>query len=210
MIFLASALNIFIPLITLILVVVALLLILVVLMQKPKNEGLGSAFGGGAMDQAFGAQTTSILQKATVWLGIIFFASTLILSILTIRSNTDKGIQTAGNTTEVVEDGSLSEEMEATGETSSEDESLSDQLQNAINEADSDNAVDAEKDAGSNLLDSAKEAVEGAGDAAGDAVESVKDAAGSAVEGTKDLGSNIIEEAKEKATEVKELVTPTE
>ena len=39
-------------------VVVSRLLILVVLMQRPKQEGLGAAFGSGMTDQMFGAQTT--------------------------------------------------------------------------------------------------------------------------------------------------------
>ena len=35
-------------------VIVSLLIILLVLMQRPKNEGLGAAFGGGTTDQLFG------------------------------------------------------------------------------------------------------------------------------------------------------------
>lgn len=63
-------------------VVVCLLLCLVVLMQRPKQEGLGAAFGGGMTDQAFGARTTDVLQKGTVYLASILFIVTLILSIL--------------------------------------------------------------------------------------------------------------------------------
>ena len=66
-------------------VVVSLLIILLVLMQRPKNEGLGAAFGGGATDQLFGAQTTNVLQTITRWLGGIFFALTLLLSILYVK-----------------------------------------------------------------------------------------------------------------------------
>ena len=51
-------------------------------MQKPKQEGLGAAFGGGVTDQMFGAQTSNVLQKATVTLAIIFFVITLILAVL--------------------------------------------------------------------------------------------------------------------------------
>ncbi|GAA5494718.1 hypothetical protein Rhal01_00882 [Rubritalea halochordaticola] len=64
-------------------VMVCLLLCLVVLMQRPKQEGLGAAFGGGMTDQAFGARTTDVLQKGTVYLGSAFFVITFILSILT-------------------------------------------------------------------------------------------------------------------------------
>ena len=66
-------------------VLVSLLIILLVLMQRPKNEGLGAAFGGGATDQLFGAQTTNVLQTITRWLGGIFFALTLLLSILYVK-----------------------------------------------------------------------------------------------------------------------------
>ena len=51
-------------------------------MQRPKQEGLGAAFGGGVTDQMWGAQTTNVLQKATVTLAIIFFVITLILAVL--------------------------------------------------------------------------------------------------------------------------------
>ena len=66
-------------------VLVSLLIILLVLMQRPKSEGLGAAFGGGATDQLFGAQTTNVLQTITRWLGGIFFALTLLLSILYVK-----------------------------------------------------------------------------------------------------------------------------
>ena len=57
-------------------------MILLVLMQRPKSEGLGAAFGGGMTENLFGAQTTTVLTNITRWLGGIFFALTLILSIL--------------------------------------------------------------------------------------------------------------------------------
>lgn len=74
-------------------VIVCLLLALVVLMQRPKQEGLGAAFGGGLTDQAFGAQTTNVLQKGTVWFGTMFFIITLVLAILIgKRQNRDFGM----------------------------------------------------------------------------------------------------------------------
>jgi preprotein translocase subunit SecG len=63
-------------------VLVCVLMVGVVLMQRPKNEGLGAAFGGGMTENIFGAQTTHVLQKFTVWLGIVFFAITLLLAII--------------------------------------------------------------------------------------------------------------------------------
>ena len=49
-------------------VLVALLMIFVILMQRPKSEGLGAAFGGGVTENLFGAQTTNVLTKFTSWL----------------------------------------------------------------------------------------------------------------------------------------------
>ena len=57
--------NILINLLLIAFVVVSCLLILVVLMQRPKQEGLGAAFGSGMTDQMFGAKTTDVLQKGT-------------------------------------------------------------------------------------------------------------------------------------------------
>src|SRR5688572_22605992 len=69
-------------------VLIALLIILLVLMQRPKNEGLGAAFGGGMTENLFGAQATTFLQKFTRNLGITFFIVTAALSWLTIKKQT--------------------------------------------------------------------------------------------------------------------------
>ena len=61
---------------------VAALMMLVILMQRPKSEGLGAAFGGGVTENIFGAQTTNVLTKITGWLAAIFFLLTFALSIL--------------------------------------------------------------------------------------------------------------------------------
>src|SRR5467141_4077307 len=63
-------------------VLVALLMVLVILMQRPKSEGLGAAFGGGVTENIFGAQTTNVLVKFTAWLAGFFFVLTFVLSIL--------------------------------------------------------------------------------------------------------------------------------
>jgi preprotein translocase subunit SecG len=60
----------------------ALLMMLVILMQRPKSEGLGAAFGGGVTENIFGAQTTNVLTKITGWLAALFFILTFVLSIL--------------------------------------------------------------------------------------------------------------------------------
>jgi len=69
-------------------VLVALLMVLVILMQRPKSEGLGAAFGGAVTENIFGAQTTNVLVKFTGWLAGIFFAVTFALSILYAHRST--------------------------------------------------------------------------------------------------------------------------
>jgi len=69
-------------------VVVAALMVLVILMQRPKSEGLGAAFGAGVTENIFGAQTTNVLVKFTTWLTGIFFALTFALSVLYAHQST--------------------------------------------------------------------------------------------------------------------------
>src|SRR5688572_19830821 len=75
-------------------VFVALLMVLVILMQRPKSEGLGAAFGGGVTENIFGAQTTNVLTKITGWLAALFFILTFVLSILYAqKSSTQSGLR---------------------------------------------------------------------------------------------------------------------
>jgi preprotein translocase subunit SecG len=69
-------------------VLVAALMVLVILMQRPKSEGLGAAFGSGVTENIFGAQTTNVLVKFTTWLAGIFFALTFALSVLYAHQST--------------------------------------------------------------------------------------------------------------------------
>ena len=80
--------NLLINLLLAVYVLVALLMVLVILMQRPKSEGLGAAFGGGVTENIFGAQTTNVLVKFTAWLAGIFFALTFALSILYAHKGT--------------------------------------------------------------------------------------------------------------------------
>ncbi len=75
-------LSISINLLLVVFVIVCLMMALLILMQRPKQEGLGAAFGGGVTDQVFGARTTNVLQKGTVYLGSLFFLLSLTLAIL--------------------------------------------------------------------------------------------------------------------------------
>lgn len=80
-------LSISINLLLVIFVIVCLLMTLVILMQRPKQEGLGAAFGAGVTDQVFGARTTNVLQRGTVYLGSLFFILSLTLAVLIGHKN---------------------------------------------------------------------------------------------------------------------------
>lgn len=84
----APFMDIFIGILTAVEVIVCLLLILVVLMQRPRQEGLGASFGDAAASQVWGAQTTNVLQKFTVYLAVILFALTILLAVLVSRHQT--------------------------------------------------------------------------------------------------------------------------
>jgi preprotein translocase subunit SecG len=85
-------LSIVIPILLSILSIVCVLLTLVVLMQRPKNEGLGAAFGSSMTENIFGAQTATVLTKATVYLGCTFFGITLLLTVLTAKQSMDRRV----------------------------------------------------------------------------------------------------------------------
>ena len=75
-------------------VLIALLMVLVILMQRPKSEGLGAAFGGGVTENIFGAQTTNVLVKFTGWLTGMFFVLTFALSVLYAhKTSRDTGLR---------------------------------------------------------------------------------------------------------------------
>jgi preprotein translocase subunit SecG len=74
--------NILINVVLAVDMLVALLMTFVILMQRPKSEGLGAAFGGGVTENIFGAQTTNVLVKFTGWLAGIFFVLTFALGVL--------------------------------------------------------------------------------------------------------------------------------
>jgi preprotein translocase subunit SecG len=72
-------------LLTAIIIIVSILIVLIVLVQRPKQEGLGAAFGGGAFDSALGAHTTDVLQKITTYFAVIFFVSAVGLAMVKSR-----------------------------------------------------------------------------------------------------------------------------
>lgn len=78
----ADIISIGINLLLTVLVLVTLLLLTVILMQRPKQEGLGAAFGASMTDQAFGARTTDVLQNATKYLGALYMLLAVGLGML--------------------------------------------------------------------------------------------------------------------------------
>jgi len=88
---------------TFFLVVDCLFLMLLVLVQLPKKEaGMGQAFGGAATDALFGAGSGNALTKMTKYAAGVFFAVTLILTILNAHAARNKGTleQTLGKVKE--------------------------------------------------------------------------------------------------------------
>ena len=85
-------LPIIINLLLVVFVFVCLLMTLLILMQRPKQEGLGAAFGASVTDQVFGARTTNVLQRGTVYLGSLFFVLSLTLAILIGNQNKQRGL----------------------------------------------------------------------------------------------------------------------
>ena len=75
-------------------VVVCVLLALIVMLQKPKEGGLGGAFGGGALEASLGADAGNVLIKATAILGAVFLLNTLVLARLT---STESSSSVVGN-----------------------------------------------------------------------------------------------------------------
>jgi preprotein translocase subunit SecG len=56
-----------------------LLLMLIVLLQRGEAGGLGSAFGGGGGDTAFGVKADTTWKKATAFFAILFMALAVLL-----------------------------------------------------------------------------------------------------------------------------------
>lgn len=59
----------------------------VVLIQKGEGGGLGGAFGGGAVDVAFGAKADTTWKKATAVAAALFMCLAIVLGILATQMN---------------------------------------------------------------------------------------------------------------------------
>jgi preprotein translocase subunit SecG len=85
--------NIGIGILLTIQVIVCVLLVLIILMQRSKQEGLGATFGGGLTDSMFGAQTSNVLTKGTVWLTTLFFVISIALAYLNAHRSHTSSLQ---------------------------------------------------------------------------------------------------------------------
>jgi preprotein translocase subunit SecG len=147
-------LNTSINLLLILFVFNCLLLSLLILMQRPKQEGLGAAFGSGMTDQVFGAQTTSVLQKGTVYLGVLFFVLTMTIAILyskrsandptLVREPSEQAEESAG----AADDEESAETPEPVTGGESEGPSLEDQYGGILDPEDSGDATTGEVDTG--------------------------------------------------------------
>jgi len=88
--------SIVLGILTVILIFVSVFIVLVVLAQKSKDSGMGAALGGGAAEAAFGADTSNVLSKSTIYAAVLFFilAFTLYLGRIYERQH---GTEAANN-----------------------------------------------------------------------------------------------------------------
>ncbi|MDR2777114.1 MAG: preprotein translocase subunit SecG [Puniceicoccales bacterium] len=78
-------------LLTFILICASIFTTLVILMQRPSaNSGMGSSLGGGAVESAFGSDTTKVLTKWTIGGIVTFFIVAFFLSMMQIWANSHK------------------------------------------------------------------------------------------------------------------------
>ena len=67
---------------TVVYVIACLFLVFVVLIQKGEGGGLGGAFGGGAVDVAFGAKADMTWKRATAVCATIFMTLAMVLGVM--------------------------------------------------------------------------------------------------------------------------------
>ena len=155
-------LDISINLLLIVFVIVCLLMSLLILMQRPKQEGLGAAFGGGVTDQVFGARTTNVLQKGTVYLGSLFFILSLSLAILIGKQSQQKSLLEPQKEEMVEKSGVEQEVVVETPPVSLEDELPAEDITNDASDAAVESAEEASADtaAPTEVVEPAEEAVE--------------------------------------------------
>lgn len=88
--------SILLGILTFVLILVSGFLVLVVLMQKSKDGGVGAALGGGATEAAFGADTSNVLSKSTIYAAVIFFVLAFALYLGRIHERKNAGGASGG------------------------------------------------------------------------------------------------------------------
>ncbi|MCM8785344.1 MAG: preprotein translocase subunit SecG [Candidatus Omnitrophica bacterium] len=63
-------------------ILISLFLIFSVLIQSGKGSSMSNIFGGGGMENVFGAETPAILNKITSFLAIMFIITSVLLAII--------------------------------------------------------------------------------------------------------------------------------
>ena len=82
-------------------VIVSLFLIGVVLLQQGKSADLAGAFGGQGSQTAFGPRgAANLLTKLTTYSAICFMLTSISLTILLARANTDHSVLSGTRTTQ--------------------------------------------------------------------------------------------------------------
>lgn len=80
--------DILIVLLSLVLLLTAFGLIFLVLMQRASTDGgMGTAFGGGVTESAFGADTGNVLTRFTRYAVVLFFVLSFVLYLLYIKDH---------------------------------------------------------------------------------------------------------------------------
>ncbi|MGQ0752448.1 MAG: preprotein translocase subunit SecG [Betaproteobacteria bacterium] len=76
-------------------VLTAVAIIGLVLLQHGKGADVGAAFGSGASGSMFGASgSANFLSRATAILAVVFFLTSLGLTIFSVRKSDDRGVIT--------------------------------------------------------------------------------------------------------------------
>jgi preprotein translocase subunit SecG len=68
-------------------IIVCVFLVISILLQSSKGGGLAGMFGGGSVGGVFGGRgAASFLSKVTMWLGVLFAATTLTMAMISIKN----------------------------------------------------------------------------------------------------------------------------
>ena len=82
-------------------VIVSLFLIGVVLLQQGKSADLAAAFGGQGSQTAFGPRgAANLLTRLTTWSAVVFMLTSIGLTIMLSRANSDHSVLSGHSTTQ--------------------------------------------------------------------------------------------------------------